>query len=215
MSSPPEPLRAPGRTVIVMDIVGGDARGGNEGRDGSAGTTAAGADTGGVAVLLVPWAEDDLWLLRRNNTPEMTAHMGGPESEEKLLARHRRYLDLESGRMYRVTLEGDGQTVGTIGFWEREWRGEAVWETGWAVLPEFQGRGLASRAARAVIGAARAAGRHRYLHAFPKTSHPASNAVCRKAGFSLLGEVAFEYPKGNPVVSNDWRVDLEADLDEE
>jgi hypothetical protein len=39
-------------------------------------------------------------------------------------------------------------------------------------------------------------------------AHGASNGVCRKAGFTLLGEVDFEYPKGTPIRSNDWRLDL-------
>jgi len=39
-------------------------------------------------------------------------------------------------------------------------------------------------------------------------AHAASNAVCRKAGFELLGEVDFEYPKGTPIRSCDWRLDL-------
>jgi len=160
-------------------------------------------------VELVPWGEDDLWLLRRTNAPEMTEHLGGPETEEQLLRRHRRYVGTgEPGRMYRVVLTATGETVGSIGFWEREWQGQTVWETGWGVLPEFQGRGLASQAARAVADAARADGRHRYLHAFPEARHTASNAVCRKAGFALRGEVAFEYPKGNPITSHDWRLDL-------
>jgi RimJ/RimL family protein N-acetyltransferase len=76
------------------------------------------------------------------------------------------------------------------------------------VLPEFQGRGIAAEAARAVIEAARTAGQHPYLHAFPSVDHPASNSVCRKAGFELLGAVRFEYPKGCWFTSNDWRVDL-------
>ena len=110
--------------------------------------------------------------------------------------------------MYRVTLVGSGDTVGSIGFWERAWRDGTVWETGWGVLPEFQGRGIAAGAARAVIKAARAAGQHPYLHAFPSVDHFASNSVCRKAGFELLGAVNFEYPKGCWITSNDWRVDL-------
>lgn len=48
------------------------------------------------------------------------------------------------------------------------------------------------------------------LHAFPSVEHAASNAVCRKAGFILVGECAFEYPKGLPMVSHDWMVDLTA-----
>ena len=159
-------------------------------------------------VRLEPWAEDDFWLLKRTNSPEMTEHLGGPESEEKLASRHQRYLGIERGQMYRVTLVDTGETVGSIGLWERVWRDQAVWETGWGVLPEFQGRGLAVKAARAVVEAARALREHQYLHAFPGVDHPASNAVCRRAGFELLGEVEFEYPKGHWLMSNDWRVDL-------
>ncbi|MEU3778418.1 GNAT family N-acetyltransferase [Streptomyces sp. NPDC032472] len=159
-------------------------------------------------VRLEAWTEDDFWLLRRTNALEMTEHLGGPETEEQLLARHRRYVDLERGRMYRVVLADCGDTVGSIGFWERAWRDGVVWETGWGVLPEFQGRGIAAEAARAVTQAARAAGEHRYLHAFPSVDHPASNSVCRRAGFELLGAVKFEYPKGCWIDSNDWRVDL-------
>jgi len=160
-------------------------------------------------VRLRPWADSDFWLLGRLNSPEMTEHLGGPETEAQLEARHRRYVGLESGRMYRVESAGSGETVGSIGFWEREWRGEPVWETGWGVLPEFQGLGLAALAARAVVEAARAAGRNRYLHAFPSVDHHASNSVCRKAGFTLLGEAEFEYPKGHWLTSNDWRIDLD------
>lgn len=117
---------------------------------------------------------------------------------------------MTAGEMLRVVLAGSGETVGSIGYWEREWQGGTVWETGWGVLPEFQGRGLAVAAAREVIEVAREAGTHRYLHAFPGVDHPASNAVCRKAGFELLGEAEFEYPKGNWMTSHDWRVDLQA-----
>ncbi|WP_226024578.1 GNAT family N-acetyltransferase [Streptomyces hyderabadensis] len=131
------------------------------------------------------------------------------ESEEQLLTRHRRYVESVPGQMYRITRADGGETVGSVGYWRRTWRDTEVWETGWGVLPEFQGRGLALRAARAVSEAARAAGSHRYLHAFPSVDHVASNAVCRGAGFTLLGQVDFEYPKGHWIRSNDWRVDLE------
>ncbi|WP_460065088.1 GNAT family N-acetyltransferase [Streptomyces sp. YKOK-I1] len=167
--------------------------------------------TGVEQVRLVPWAEGDFWLLRRQNSPEMTGHLGGPESEEQLVDRHRRYLELPAGRMYRVVLAEGGESVGAIGHWECVWQGAEVWETGWGVLPEFQGRGLAASAARRLISVVReesARGGHLALHAFPKVDHAASNAVCRKAGFTLRGQADFEYPKGNPIRSNDWYVDL-------
>jgi RimJ/RimL family protein N-acetyltransferase len=162
-----------------------------------------------MTVRLEAWGEGDFWLLERCNTAEMTADLGGPESDRALRERHLRYTDGSAGgRMYRVVRTDTGETVGSIGYWERRWNGGTVWETGWATLPEFQGRGLAVAAAREVIEAARAAGRHRWLHAFPHAGHASSNAVCRRAGFELAGVVDFEYPKGTRLASHDWRVDL-------
>ncbi|MFJ9720501.1 hypothetical protein ACIRPQ_31945 [Streptomyces sp. NPDC101213] len=88
-------------------------------------------DTGGEHVRSVSWAEGDFSLLERNNSPETTGHLGGPEPAAKLTERHRRYPELESGRMYRIVPAGSGGTVGSIGYRERTWRGEPVWETGW------------------------------------------------------------------------------------
>lgn len=162
-------------------------------------------------VVLEPWGEGDLDLLRRVNAPEMMEHLGGPESEEKVLDRHRRYLDLGepgSGAMFRVVALPEREAAGTIGYWEREWRGETVYETGWSVLPEFGGRGLATAAGRLVVERVRAERRHRFLHAYPSVDHPASNAICRRLGFTLLGACDFEYPPGHPMRCNDWRLEL-------
>ncbi|MGW0551926.1 GNAT family N-acetyltransferase [Streptomyces altiplanensis] len=164
-------------------------------------------------VRLEPWSEGDLGLLRRANAPEMTEHVGGPETEEQVLARHRRYVNRDgthNGRMFRVVLLPDGGAVGTIGFWSQTWHGGAVYETGWSVLPEFQGRGVATAAAAATIASARAEGGHRFLHAFPSVGNPASNALCRKAGFELAGPCDFEFPPGSIMRCNDWRLDLTA-----
>jgi RimJ/RimL family protein N-acetyltransferase len=161
-------------------------------------------------VRLELWSPDDLDLLRRINAPEMTEHLGGPETDEQVVARHERYLKLGdpgTGAMFALVIE-PGLKVGSIGYWEREWQGELVYETGWGVLPEFQGRGIATAAARAVADKARAERRHAYLHAYPSVEHPASNEICRKAGFAFVGEVDFEYPAGNPIRCNDWRLRL-------
>jgi hypothetical protein len=47
-----------------------------------------------------------------------------------------------------------------------------------------------------------------YLHAFPSVDNGPSNAVCRKAGFTLLEQVDIDYPPGVFRLSNDWRLDL-------
>jgi len=163
-------------------------------------------------VELRRYAEDDLTILRRHNAPEMTAYLGGPESEEKLLNRHQRYLDIpDSGKGYMFVIWTDDMRVGMIGYWEHEDKGETVWETGWGVLPEFQGRGIAVAAIHELVKKARADGTHRFLHAYPRTDNGASNALCRNAGFELVGEVDFEYPAGNPIRCNDWQMDLQAE----
>jgi RimJ/RimL family protein N-acetyltransferase len=159
-------------------------------------------------IQLEPWADKDLGLLQRLNTPEIWAHLGGPETEEQVLKRHARYLDVESGSGGMFTVLLDGVTAGSIGFWEREWQDATVYETGWNVLPEFQGKGVATAAAKAIIDRASAAGRHRWLHAYPSVDNPASNAICRKAGFTFAGEHDFEYPKGSFMRCNDWRHEL-------
>ena len=101
-----------------------------------------------------------------------------------------------------------GEPAGWVGYWEHSRHGATVYEIGWSVLPEFQGRGIARAAALETIALARAQQRHRYMHAFPSVANPASNAVCRAAGFTLLGEVDLEYPPGTVMRCNDWRVDL-------
>ena len=156
------------------------------------------------------WSADDLELLRQLNAPEIRNHTGGPETDEQVIARHERYVrgpGPRSGTMFTIVLP-DGVKVGSVGYWERLWHDEPVYEMGWAVLPAYQGRGLATAAVRAAIAEAAAERKLRWAHAYPSVDNPPSNAVCRKAGFTLLGETEFEYPPGHLMRSNDWRIDL-------
>ncbi|MEU8539647.1 GNAT family N-acetyltransferase [Streptomyces sp. NPDC048717] len=166
-----------------------------------------------TALRLTPWSDDDAGLLALMNTPELTAHLGGPESEQRLAARQERYVKLSAdatrpGAMFRITLLPEEVTAGAIGFWETSVDGEPAYETGWTVLDGFQGRGVATAATRALVEQARAEGRFRRLHAFPSTGNAPSNAVCRKAGFTLRGETDFEYPPGRHMRCNDWGLGL-------
>ncbi len=139
----------------------------------------------------------------------MTKHLGGPETEEQILARHRRYLELDDpagGQMFVVEVGPEWAAAGSVGYWERDEGGEAVWETGWFVLPEFQGRGIATAATRLAIDAAWAAAR-RPVHADPSVDNTPSNAICRKVGMRLLGAARFEYPKGHWMTCNDWVIE--------
>ncbi|HEX6541553.1 MAG TPA: GNAT family N-acetyltransferase [Ktedonobacterales bacterium] len=165
-----------------------------------------------MSVRIEPWGKGDLPLLEKlMGDPAMMEHLGGPESHEKILdrqARYEQFTDPGSTQMFKIVDVATGEGVGSVGYWERTWRGEEVYEIGWSVLPAFQGRGIASTATAQAIARARTAGKHRFLHAFPSVDNPPSNAVCRKLGFTLIGECEFEYPQGHFMRCNDWRLDL-------
>jgi RimJ/RimL family protein N-acetyltransferase len=143
--------------------------------------------------------------------PAMTMYLGGPETAEKLTERHERYVRITAdggGRILKI-VTSDGTVVGTVLYWESSSDGDAFYEIGWAVLPEFQGQGYATQATLA----ARTDGKYHTLHAFPNVENAASNAVCSKAGFTNLGTVDVEFPKGNPMTCNDWCLELHPRVD--
>jgi RimJ/RimL family protein N-acetyltransferase len=154
------------------------------------------------------WGPDDRPLLERLvGDPAMMEHLGGPESAEKISERQARYEQPDS-RQFKIIEEPGGEPIGWVGYWEREWRGERVFEIGWSVVPEAQGRGLASSATAQAIELARAERTHKYMHAYPNVENAPSNAICRKLGFTLLGAQEFEFPPGNPMRCNDWRLEM-------
>jgi RimJ/RimL family protein N-acetyltransferase len=162
-----------------------------------------------------PWSDADLPLLERlRGDPAMTVYLGGPEAPERIRERHERYRRGDSSgklHMFAIVVGPVRVAAGSVGYWEHEWHDQFVWETGWSVLPEFQGQGVATQGAAAVLERARAEGTYRFIHAFPAVDNGASNAVCRKLGFALQEEVDFEFPPGHFMRCNDWRLDLFAD----
>jgi RimJ/RimL family protein N-acetyltransferase len=165
------------------------------------------------AVHLEPWGKGDLPLLQKAlGDPEMTKHLGGPESPEKIAERQTRY-ERPNSRQFKIIDEVSGEAVGWVGYWQRTWRGEQVYEIGWSVIPGFQGRGIATTATAQAIAVARAENHLRFVHAFPSVANAPSNAICRKVGFTLLGDHEFEYPPRSRrfMRCNDWRFDLFAD----
>lgn len=163
-------------------------------------------------VHLEAWEPLDLRLLvRLVGDPRMMEHLGGAEPPEKIAQRHERYLKVGpkgSGQMFKIVDDATRQRVGSVGYWPKQWRDEEVYETGWMVVPDFQGRGIAAAGTQQVIEMARAERTHRFMHAFPSVENAPSNAICRKLGFTLLGASDFEYPPGHMMRCNDWRLEL-------
>lgn len=165
-------------------------------------------------IHLEPWSDADLPLLRRLlGDPAMTAFLGGPEPEAKLAERQERYARPGSGQFKIVEdaggADGGSGGAGWVGYWEADWHGDAVYEVGWAVVPEAQGRGYAQAATRRLIDVIRRDGDRRFVHAYPSVENGPSNAICRRLGFTLLEAREFEYPKGHWMLCNDWQLDLE------
>jgi RimJ/RimL family protein N-acetyltransferase len=164
------------------------------------------------AIHLEPWGPGDLPLLKATlGVPEMMGHLGGPETDEQLADRQARYEQLaEPDRMFKIADDATGEGIGSVGYWERDIGDDVVWETGWFVVPAYQGRGIGAAATAMALDRARADDRHRFVHAYPSEENLPSNAICRKLGFTLLETIDFEYPpgSGNMLRCNDWQLDL-------
>ena len=147
-----------------------------------------------MTVRLEPWTEDDLPLVQALlGDPAMMEHLGGPEAPEKIVERHGRYVgnpgalqDRRRRRRRRL-----GRLLGARVAGRADLRDRLV---GAARLPGPR-RG-ASEGTRLALEAARASDGPRSVHAFPPPDNGPSNAICRKCGFTLLGEVAVRVPEG-------------------
>ncbi|WP_136707473.1 GNAT family protein [Agromyces sp. H66] len=163
-------------------------------------------------VTLRPWSADDLDLLRRANTPELMDQLGGAETDEEVIARHERYLRMQqegTAFQFRIEVPGHPEGVGVIGYWRRDHHGRPVLEAGWSVEAAYRGQGIAPAAVVAMLERARDSGETLPVYAYPRVDNPASNSVCRKAGFTLVGEEDFEVRPGLVLHANVWVFELD------
>jgi RimJ/RimL family protein N-acetyltransferase len=162
------------------------------------------------SVRLRPYVDADRWLTEAIETsPVMMADLGGPLPAGDIPGIHRRRLEgMAADRLwyFSVDLEPDGQTVGTICLWSDAYEGGRRSEAGWAVLEAFQGRGIATEALRLLVERAREDGRWGDIHAFTGAENGPSNAVCRKGGFTYIGEETVHYA-GRRLRCNHWVLD--------
>jgi RimJ/RimL family protein N-acetyltransferase len=155
---------------------------------------------------LARYEDSDFALTEALETdPVVMRELGGPTDASRLPEVHRRRLD--DPWWFKIVPDPPGPAVGTIGIWEKEVNGATIHETGWMVLPAFQGRGIASAALRELIDRARDAPQFPSMHAFPPVTNAPSNALCRKFSFSLLGERDFVYA-GRTLHCNHWMLSL-------
>ena len=160
-----------------------------------------------LPIRLRPYTDADRWLTEAIEAdPVMMADLGGPLPADVIPGVHQRRLEgIAADRVWYlvVELEPEGRTVGSICLWTDTVDGVDRSEAGWAILHEFQGRGLATEALRLLVARAAQDGRWGDIHAFPGASNGASNAVCRKGGFEKVGEETVEYA-GRRLRCNHW-----------
>jgi RimJ/RimL family protein N-acetyltransferase len=152
--------------------------------------------------------------VRMRCDPAMMAELGGPLPREGIEAKVRRDVeDAASGRAHILMIVPDetdpGTVAGSVVLWSHEQDGESISEIGWMVLPEFQGRGLAKAAVRALLERARGEDRWGVVHAFPGMANAPSNGICRALGFTLAGERDVTFA-GRRLRANHWSIDLGA-----
>jgi RimJ/RimL family protein N-acetyltransferase len=153
-------------------------------------------------VDLAPYTDADLELsIALETDPVVMKELGGPITRERVQKVHIRRV----GDPWYLTIvpEPGEPPVGTIGLWPTQHAGETIFETGWMVLPRYQGRGFASAALRELIARASADGGFDAMHAFPPVTNAPSNALCRKFDFELRGEHEFVYAD-RPLQCNHW-----------
>jgi RimJ/RimL family protein N-acetyltransferase len=153
-------------------------------------------------VELAPYTDAHLELsIALETDPVVMKELGGPISRERVQKVHPRRVD--DPWYLTIVPEPSGPSVGTIGIWSTEHDGATIFETGWMLLPAYQGRGLASAALRELIARASADGRFPAMHAFPPVTSAPSNALCRKFDFELRGRHEFVYAD-RPLQCNHW-----------
>ncbi len=163
---------------------------------------------------LRPYSDADRWLTETIETsPVMMADLGGPLPADDIPGIHeRRLAGMAADRLWYFTVEllPEGTPVGTICLWSDAVDGELRSEAGWAILHEYQGRGIATEALHMLVAQAREDGRWGDIHAFPGVSNGPSNAVCRKAGFEHVGEQNVVYA-GRRLRCNHWVLDADTE----
>jgi RimJ/RimL family protein N-acetyltransferase len=154
--------------------------------------------------------------VRMRCDPVMMAELGGPLAREGMAAKvardvQRAAADTAWIKMIIPDGSAPGVVAGSVTLWSHEDSGTAMSEIGWMVLPEFQGRGIATTGVRMLLALACEQDRWGRVHAFPATTNAPSNAVCRSAGFRFAGEQDTSFA-GRVFRTNHWVINPATDL---
>ncbi|HJP80149.1 MAG TPA: GNAT family N-acetyltransferase [Pseudonocardiaceae bacterium] len=137
--------------------------------------------------------------------PAVMDHLGGVQPRDSIPEKLSRHAAKAANDQSWISMIVSDDPPGNAGIVSIGWHGGLA-EIGWAVLPEYQGRGVGKAAVRLLLDRAAADGRWGVLHAFPGIDNGASNGICRSLGFTLLGEQDAEFA-GKLFRGNHWVID--------
>jgi RimJ/RimL family protein N-acetyltransferase len=163
-----------------------------------------------MSVQLRPYTDADRPLTVALETdPVVKRDLGGVLDAEEAERIHRERLErMGQGELfYTVRVGEDPEAIGIAAVFATPWDGGVVHEAGIMLRPDriARGVGLATLAqlaqrARTELGLER-------LHGFTAVGNEGGNTICRRLGWTLLGECDLDY-EGRPLRCNHWVLDL-------
>lgn len=139
-------------------------------------------------LTLRPFAVDDVPdLVAAADDPEMHRWMPWARGEDERQATEwcTTLAGADPDRQLRFVIEAGGTFAGSIGLHRAEWDGGRV-EVGYWLAAPARGKGIATRAARAIVSYAFSRGLHR-VELLAATANTASQRVAERAGFTREG----------------------------
>jgi RimJ/RimL family protein N-acetyltransferase len=181
--------------------------------DGNARTEPFGAAILGsvvTATRLRPYTDADLPLTVALETdPVVKRELGGVLDAQEAARVHRERLErMSRGELfYTVYVDDDPEPAGIGAVFATPWDGEVIYEAGIMLLPDKARRGVGQATLAQLAERARTELRLARVHGFTAVGNDGGNTICRRLGWTLLGECDLDY-EGRPLRCNHWVKDL-------
>jgi RimJ/RimL family protein N-acetyltransferase len=161
-------------------------------------------------VELRPYSDADLGLTVAIEADAVVKRdLGGIVEAEEAERIHRDRLErMGNGELfYTIRVDGCEEPIGIAAVFATPWEGATIYEAGIMLLPGTIGQGIGLETLGRLAERARAELGLERLDGFTAVTNIGGNTICRKLGWTLLGECDLDY-EGRPIRCNHWTLDL-------